>query len=177
MSYWHCGSILVSYTRGSWLESFFCNHRGVLVLLIFYWAPDIVKFVLGRFSHFNIAIAYSNSTFCGVWTPSFCEFTQNFSKTSTPQIFLLPANEVCEGYVFTGVCLCTLNGHTHPPACTPPGHTHPHPGQTCPPPAPGMHAPRHTHPLDMHNPPGTHDSSWSLNSLNSVKTFRNLSFV
>ena len=58
--------------------------RGVLVLLKFYWAPDIVEFVLGRFSHFNIAIAYSNSTFCGAWTPSFCEFTQNFSKTSTP---------------------------------------------------------------------------------------------
>ena len=58
---------------------------GVLVLLKFYWAPDIVKFVLGRFSHFNIAIAYSNSRFCGAWTPSFCEFTQNFSKTSTPR--------------------------------------------------------------------------------------------
>ena len=57
---------------------------GVLVLLKFYWAPDIVKFVLGRFSHFNIAIAYSNSTFCGTRTPSFCEFTQIFSKTSTP---------------------------------------------------------------------------------------------
>ena len=57
---------------------------GVLVLLKFYWAPDIMKFVLGRFSHFNIAIAYSNSTFCGAWTPSFCEFTQNISKTSTP---------------------------------------------------------------------------------------------
>ena len=36
------------------------------------------------FHTFNIAIAYSNSTFCGAWTPSFCEFTQNFSKTSTP---------------------------------------------------------------------------------------------
>ena len=60
--------------------------RGVLVLLKFYWAPDIVEFVLGRFSHFNIAIAYSNSTFCGAWTPSFCEFTQNFSKTSTPPV-------------------------------------------------------------------------------------------
>ena len=57
---------------------------GVLVLLKFYWAPDIVEFVLGRFSHFNIAIAYSNSTFCGTWTRSFCEFTKNFSKTSTP---------------------------------------------------------------------------------------------
>ena len=59
---------------------------GVLVLLKFYWAPDIVKFVLGRFSHFNIAISYSNSTFCGAWTPSFCEFTQIFSKTSTSQV-------------------------------------------------------------------------------------------
>ena len=58
--------------------------RGVLVLLKLYWAPDIVEFVLGRFSHFNIAITYSNSTFCGAWTPSFCEFTQIFSKTSTP---------------------------------------------------------------------------------------------
>ena len=58
----------------------------MLVLLKLYWAPDIVKFVLGRFSHFNIAIAYSNSTFCSAWTPSFCEFTQIFSKTSTPLI-------------------------------------------------------------------------------------------
>ena len=57
---------------------------GVLVLLKFYWAPDIVEFVLGRFSHFNIAITYSNCTFCGAWTSTFCEFTQNFSKTSTP---------------------------------------------------------------------------------------------
>ena len=58
--------------------------RGVLVLPKLYWAPDFMEFVLGRFSHFNIAIAYSNSTFCGAWTPSFCEFTQIFSKTSTP---------------------------------------------------------------------------------------------
>ena len=47
----------------------------VLVLLKFYRAPDIVEFVLGKFSHFNIAIAYSNSKFCGARTPSFCEFT------------------------------------------------------------------------------------------------------
>ena len=35
--------------------------------------PDIVhvKFVLVRFSHFNIAIAYANSTFCGSWTQIF----------------------------------------------------------------------------------------------------------
>ena len=61
---------------------------GVLVLLQLYWAPDIVEFVLGRFSHFNIAIAYTTSTFCGTWTPSFCEFTQIFSKTSTPLVAL-----------------------------------------------------------------------------------------
>ena len=54
--------------------------RGVLILLKFYWAPDIVKFVLGTFSHFYIAIAYSNSTFCGTWTPIFCEFTWKLSK-------------------------------------------------------------------------------------------------
>ena len=46
----------------------------------FYWAPDFVEFVLGRFSHFYIAIAYSNSTFCGAWTPSFCEFTWKLLK-------------------------------------------------------------------------------------------------
>ena len=56
---------------------------GVFVLLKFYWVPDIVQLVLGRFSHFNIAIAYSNSKFCGTWTSSFCELTWNFSKTST----------------------------------------------------------------------------------------------
>ena len=58
--------------------------RGVLVLLKFWGAPDIVEFVLGRFSHFNIAIAFWNSKLCGAWTPSFCEFTWIFSKTSTP---------------------------------------------------------------------------------------------
>ena len=29
---------------------------------------------------------------------------------SLPHIFLPPANEVCEGYVFTGVCLSTWGG-------------------------------------------------------------------
>ena len=62
------------------LSLLFLWTRGVLVLLKLYWAPDIVEFVLGRFSHFNIAITYSNSTFCGVWTPSFCEFTWKLSK-------------------------------------------------------------------------------------------------
>ena len=37
----------------------------VLVSLKLYLAPDIVEFLLGRFSHFNIAIAYTNSKFCG----------------------------------------------------------------------------------------------------------------
>ena len=60
------------------------NLWGVLVLLKLYWAPDIVEFVLGGFSHFYIAITHSNSAFCGAWTPSVCEFTQIFSKTSTP---------------------------------------------------------------------------------------------
>ena len=35
---------------------------------------------LGRFSHFYVAIAHSNSTFHGAWTPSFCEFTWKLSK-------------------------------------------------------------------------------------------------
>ena len=39
-----------------------------------------MEFVLGRFSDFNIAIAYSNSTFCGARTPSFCEFTLKLSE-------------------------------------------------------------------------------------------------
>ena len=49
-----------------------------------FWVSYFVEFVLGRFSHFNIAIAYSNFKSCGAWTPSFCEFTCNLSKTSTP---------------------------------------------------------------------------------------------
>ena len=50
-----------------------------------------MEFVLGRFSHFYIAIAYSNSTFCGAWTPSICEFTWKLSnisgKRAVPLIF------------------------------------------------------------------------------------------
>ena len=65
---------------------------GVLVSLKLYWVPDIAKFILGRFSHFKIVIAYSNSKICGAWSPSFCEFTCNFGKTSTPLqlLFFLP---------------------------------------------------------------------------------------
>ena len=72
---------------------------GVLDSLNFYWAPDILEFLLGRFSHFNIAIVYSNSKFCGAWTPSFCEFTSNFSKTSTPLISNFTfTNKICYKY-------------------------------------------------------------------------------
>ena len=35
----------------------------MLVLLNLCWAPDFVEFVIGRFSDFYIAIAYSHSTF------------------------------------------------------------------------------------------------------------------
>ena len=49
-----------------------------------------MEFVLGRFSHFNIAIAYSNSKFCGAWTPKFLwvhfKFQQN-EHTPGGQLF------------------------------------------------------------------------------------------
>ena len=74
-----------------------------------FWFSYFVEFVLGRFSHFNIAIAYSNSKFCGVWTPSFCEFTCNLGKTSTPLIagklginIYIPQNH--KPYFLPGVC-------------------------------------------------------------------------
>ena len=38
---------------------------GVLILLKLCVVPDFVELVLGRISHFNIVITYSNSTFCG----------------------------------------------------------------------------------------------------------------
>ena len=72
----------IGYVVHDWY--WLCKVRGVFVSLKFHWAPGIVEFVLGRFSHFNIAIAYSNSKFCGAWTLIFCEFTSNFSKTRTP---------------------------------------------------------------------------------------------
>ena len=33
------------------------------IIAKFYWSSDFVEFVLGRFSHFYIEIAYSNFTF------------------------------------------------------------------------------------------------------------------
>ena len=53
---------------------------GVLVLLKLCGAPDCVEFVLGRFSHFHIAIAYSQNSKFFV---SSLEICPNFSKTST----------------------------------------------------------------------------------------------
>ena len=43
-----------------------------------------MEFVLGTFWKLYIPITYSNSTLCGAWTTSFCEFTENFGNTSTP---------------------------------------------------------------------------------------------
>ena len=73
-------------------------------------------------------------------------------KTSFALLFLPAANEVCESYVFTGVCLstgeeaCVPPRHAHPPwhtqppqACTPPRHTQPS---------------RHAHTSGMHAPKG-----------------------
>ena len=60
------------------LNSCLCSFSWICIKL--WWAPDFVEFVLGRFSHFYIEIAYSNFTFCGAWTPSFCEFTWKLSK-------------------------------------------------------------------------------------------------
>ena len=59
----------------------------MLVLLKFYCAPDIVEFVLRRFSHFNIAIAitlHSVEPELQVFVSSL-ENCPNFSKTSTPR--------------------------------------------------------------------------------------------
>ena len=49
-------------------------------------------------------------------------------------IYLPPANEVCEGYVFTDVCLST-GGSTHTLSTRPPGMH-----------APQAHAPLHARP-------------------------------
>ena len=59
-------------TSGVWSFSWICAK--------FYWAQNFVEFVLGCFSYFNIEIAYLNFTFCGAWTPIFCEFTWKLSK-------------------------------------------------------------------------------------------------
>ena len=69
---------------------------------------------------------------------------QMFTETSNEActgVFLLSANEVCEGYVFTGVCLSTgggsapLHAGIHPPGRHHPGQTPPQAGQTPPQPS------------------------------------------
>ena len=90
------------------------------------------------------------------------------NKFWTQGRLLPPSNEVCEGYVFTGVCLSTggvcpiacwnthTPGQTHPWADTPPPGRHPMsrypPGQT----PPGQTPPADTPPTGQKNPQGTH---------------------
>ena len=85
-------------------------------------------------------------------------------RTFTCHFHLLPpANEVCQGYVFTPVCqsFCSqagVPGQVHPQAGTPPGQVHPpfrYPWAGTPPGA--VHAERYrqqaggTHPIGMHS--------------------------
>ena len=44
------------------------------------------------------------------WISDTSESETNTSEESIATTFLPPANEVCEGYVFTGVCLSTGEG-------------------------------------------------------------------
>ena len=55
----------------------FSSYPACTLLVQIYWAPDFAEFMLGRCSYLCIAIAYSNSTFCGAWT--FCEFPRQLS--------------------------------------------------------------------------------------------------
>ena len=63
---------------------------------------------------------------------------RKYTRSSSIQLFLPPASEVCEGYVFTDVCLSTRGGGVsacrsggpQPPGQTPPGRNPP--GQTPP---------------------------------------------
>ena len=89
---------------------------------------------------------------------------QMFTETSNEActgVFLLSANEVCEGYVFTGVCLSTgggsapLHAGIHPPWQTPPRADTPsgrHPLRQTPPQA---DTPSGRHPLGRHPPCGS----------------------
>ena len=77
-------------------------------------------------------------------------------------LYLPPANVVCEGYVFTGVCLSTGgNGHPSIPplpllgADTPPGPEHPPWSRP-----PGTRPPPRSRPPPEQNPPGP-DPPWS----------------
>ena len=75
---------------------------------------------------------------------------QMFTETSNEActgVFLLSANEVCEGYVFTGVCLSTGGGSAPLHAGIHPPGRH-HPGQT--PPQPDTPPPGQTPPCPVH---------------------------
>ena len=65
--------------------------------------------------------------------------------------FLPPANVVCEGYVFTGVCLSTggVGIPRTPPVDGPPGMETPPDGDT-----PGWRSPRDGEPPGIETPPG-----------------------
>ena len=76
----------------------------------------------------------------------------SLSSSKTP---LPPANEVCEGYAFTGVCLSTGGvcpiACWDPPQADTPQQVHP-PGQT---PPRQVHPPGQVHPRQVHPPAGT----------------------
>ena len=78
--------------------------------------------------------------------------------------FLLPANEVCEGYVFTGVCLSTGGMHACPQgmntprSCIPLWYAHPLGTHT----PRHAHTPRHTCPPRHTHPPNRYYEMWSI---------------
>ena len=96
------------------------------------------------------------------------QMTRYYSTSSvTFKRFLPPANEVCEGYVFTPVCqsFCSsvhrggVPGQVHPrqvhlqacspPAATPPGQVHPQAGTPL---LPDRYTPRQVHPPGRYTP-------------------------
>ena len=74
-------------------------------------------------------------------------------KTSFALLFLPAANEVCESYVFTGVCLSTGAGRVCPSGMHIPHGTHNPPPQACTSPRHTQPS-RHAHTPGMHAPPG-----------------------
>ena len=96
----------------------------------------------------------------------FEQLSKEYSIYNVGKLLLLPANEVCEGYVFTGVCLSTGRG-----VCLwSGGCLHIAPGQTPPrqtPPLPSACQDTHTHLpstcWDTHPPCLVHAGIWSTN--------------
>ena len=83
--------------------------------------------------------------------------------TGMHSCLLPPANEVCEGYVFTGVCLSTGQvppRQVHPRAGTPLGKVHP-PGRYIP--QAGTPPNRYTHPT-----PGRYNPPWQVHTPGKV---------